>query len=52
MTTTLESSGSFTRALAGQYEIVREIGRRGMGVVYLAHDLLLDRHVAIKTLRG
>ena len=37
-------------ALAGQYEVEREIGRGGMGIVYLARDLKLDRPVAIKTL--
>jgi eukaryotic-like serine/threonine-protein kinase len=37
-------------ALDGQYSIDREIGRGGMGVVYLAQDLRLDRQVAIKTL--
>ena len=34
----------------GPYEIIREIGRGGMGVVYLAHDTKLDRDVAIKAL--
>ena len=34
----------------GPYEIIREIGRGGMGVVYLAHDTKLDRDVAIKCL--
>jgi non-specific serine/threonine protein kinase len=38
-----------TRQL-GPYEIVREIGRGGMGVVYLARDSRLDRLVAIKSL--
>ncbi|HEY6219875.1 MAG TPA: serine/threonine-protein kinase, partial [Gemmatimonadaceae bacterium] len=37
-------------ALTGQYQIEREIGRGGMGIVYLARDLRLDRPVAIKTL--
>jgi serine/threonine-protein kinase len=43
-------TGSFGAALAGQYEIEREIGRGGMGIVYLARDVRLDRRVAIKTL--
>jgi eukaryotic-like serine/threonine-protein kinase len=37
-------------ALRGQYEVEREIGRGGMGVVFLARDLKLDRLAAIKCL--
>ena len=33
----------------GRYEINREIGRGGMGVVYLGRDPFIDRPVAIKT---
>jgi len=41
---------AFQTALAGRYSIDRELGRGGMGVVYLANDVDLDRPVAIKLL--
>src|ERR1041385_2563747 len=35
----------------GSYEVIREIGRGGMGAVYLAKDIRLGRSVALKLLR-
>ncbi|HKE89640.1 MAG TPA: serine/threonine-protein kinase [Gemmatimonadales bacterium] len=37
-------------ALSGQYVVERELGRGGMGIVFLARDVALDRPVAIKLL--
>jgi eukaryotic-like serine/threonine-protein kinase len=39
-------------ALAGRYAVERELGRGGMAMVYLAHDLRHDRAVAVKVLAG
>ena len=35
-----------------RYQIIRTIGEGGMANVYLAHDTILDRDVAVKILRG
>ena len=37
-------------ALAGEYSLDRELGRGGMGIVYLAREVRLGRSVAIKVL--
>ena len=38
-------------ALLGRYTVGREVGRGGMAVVYLAHDIRHERDVALKVLR-
>src|SRR5688572_22599758 len=39
-----------TAALAGRFEVKREIGRGGMATVYLARDVRHDRPVALKVM--
>ena len=41
---------AFQAAVAGRYSLDRELGRGGMGIVYLANEVDLDRPVAIKLL--
>jgi tRNA A-37 threonylcarbamoyl transferase component Bud32 len=43
--------GALEAQLRGQYRIIRLLGRGGMGAVYLARDLTLEREVAVKVIR-
>jgi len=38
------------QATLGEYELMGELGRGGMATVFLAHDIALDRKVAIKVM--
>ena len=45
-----DQRGSFIGKNIGSYKIISHIGKGGMGDVFLAHDLSLDRRVALKLL--
>jgi serine/threonine protein kinase len=46
--------GAITRGtvIAGRYEVTKRLGQGGMGVVYAAHDRVLDETIAIKLLHS
>jgi eukaryotic-like serine/threonine-protein kinase len=39
-------------ARIGKYEVLGELGTGSMGVLYRAHDPILDRDIALKTIAG
>ena len=47
----LLTGGSDIKPTLGRYEVVKELGRGAMGIVYLGKDPKIHRSVAIKTMR-
>ncbi len=47
----LLSGGSETRPTLGRYEVVKQLGKGAMGIVYLGQDPRINRTTAIKTFR-
>jgi serine/threonine protein kinase/tetratricopeptide (TPR) repeat protein len=45
-----DDSQSFSGEIIGDYRLIKELGRGGMGTVYLAYDMRLGRHAALKLL--
>lgn len=46
------SDGTDPLRRIGRFEILHELGKGGCGIVFLAHDPRLDRHVAVKVPRA
>ncbi len=47
----MDATGTGTRPTLGRYEIIRQLGKGAMGVVYLGQDPRINRTTAIKTVR-
>ena len=52
MTTVDQLASDVGALLAQRYEVVRELGRGGMGIVYLCRDIVTGDRVALKRLRS